>query len=63
MKKFGFWGRSGIYKYANDLSHPTLSGLDSALIGETQTNIKHLLDMIERIAPVHYKALRSAIAD
>lgn len=54
--------KSALYKYANDLSHPTHSGLDPALVGETQTNIKHLLDMIEHIAPIHYKALRDTIA-
>lgn len=54
--------KSALYKYANDLSHPTQSGLDPALVGETQTNIKHLLDMIESIAPVHYKALRETIS-
>ncbi|WP_278924538.1 AAA family ATPase [Pseudophaeobacter profundi] len=54
--------KAALYKYSNDLSHPTLSGLDPALIGETQTNIKHLLEMIEHIAPVHYKALRDTIA-
>lgn len=54
--------KSALYKYANDLSHPTQSGLDPALVGETQTNIKHLLDMIKHIAPVHYKALRETIA-
>jgi hypothetical protein len=54
--------KSALYKYANDLSHPTQSGINPALVGETQTNIKHLLDMIEHIAPVHYKALRDTIA-
>lgn len=54
--------KAALYKYANDLSHPTLSGLDPALVGETQTNIKHLLAMIENIAPVHYNALRKTIA-
>ena len=47
--------KAALYKYANDLSHPTLSGLDPALVGETQTNIKHMLDMIEFVAPTHYK--------
>jgi len=54
--------KAALYKYANDLSHPTLSGLDPALVGETQTNIKHLLEMIEYIAPVHYKALKETIS-
>lgn len=53
--------KSALYKYANDLSHPTLSGLDPALVGETQTNVTHLLEMIETIAPVHFKALIETI--
>lgn len=53
--------KSTLYKYTNDLSHPTLSGLDPALVGETQTNIKHLLRMIKAVAPVHYKALTGAV--
>jgi len=52
--------KSSLYKYTNDLSHPTMSGLDPALVGETQTNIKHLLEMIQTVAPVHYKALTGA---
>lgn len=54
--------KSAIYKYANDLSHSTSSGIDPALVVETQTNTKHLLEMIETVAPVHYKALTSIIA-
>jgi wobble nucleotide-excising tRNase len=54
--------KAALYKYANDLSHPTLSGLDPALVGETQTNIKHLLDMIKHIAPFHFNALTDTIA-
>lgn len=53
---------SALLKFANDLSHPTLSGLDPALVIETQTNIKHLLEMIKTIAPIHYKSLTSTIA-
>ena len=54
--------KGALYKYTNDLSHPTLSGLDPALIGETQTNVKHLIEMIKDRAPVHYKALTDTIA-
>jgi wobble nucleotide-excising tRNase len=53
--------KSSLYKYTNDLSHPTLSGLDPALVGETQANVKHMLEMIDKVAPVHYKALTEAI--
>lgn len=53
--------KTALYKFANDLSHPTFSGLDPALVGETQTNIKHLVEMIETVAPIHFKALTEAI--
>ncbi|MBE1292946.1 MAG: AAA family ATPase [Rhodobacteraceae bacterium] len=53
--------KTALYKFANDLSHPTYSGLDPALVGETQTNIKHLLEMIEEVAPIHFKALTETI--
>jgi len=54
--------KTALYKYTNDLSHPTLTGLDPALVGETQTNVKHLLEMIETVAPVHYKATTETIS-
>lgn len=54
--------KAALYKYTNDLSHPTLSGLDPALVGETQTNVKHLLEMIKAVAPVHHKALTDTIS-
>lgn len=53
--------KTALYKFANDLSHPTFSGLDPALVGETQTNIKHLLEMIAEVAPAHFKALTETI--
>ncbi|AXI45849.1 hypothetical protein C1J03_07265 [Sulfitobacter sp. SK012] len=54
--------KAALYKYTNDLSHPTLSGLDPALVGETQTNVKHLLEMIRIVAPVHHKALTDTLS-
>ncbi|OWV40749.1 AAA family ATPase [Mameliella alba] len=53
--------KTALYKFANDLSHPTFSGLDPALVGETQTNIRHLLEMIKTVAPIHFKALTETI--
>ncbi len=53
--------KTALYKFANDLSHPTFSGLDPALVGETQNNIKHLLEMIKEVAPIHFKALTQTI--
>lgn len=53
--------KTALYKFANDLSHPTFSGLDPALVGETQTNVRHLLEMIKEVAPIHFKALTETI--
>ncbi len=53
--------KTALHKFANDLSHPTISGLDPALVGETQNNIKHLLEMIKKVAPVHFNALTQAM--
>ncbi len=54
--------KTALYNYTNVLSHPTSSGLDPALVGETQTNVKHLKIMIKEVAPVYYKALTKTIA-
>ena len=35
--------------------------LDPALVGATETNVKHLLEMIKAVAPVHYDALTVTI--
>lgn len=53
--------KTALYKFANDQSHPTISGLDPALVGETQNNTKHLLEMIEKVAPIHFNALTQAM--
>ncbi|WP_427449961.1 AAA family ATPase [Litorimonas sp. WD9-15] len=53
--------KTALYKYANDLSHPTFSGLDPALVGETQTNVGIVLRMIEEVAPLHFKTLEDNI--
>ena len=53
--------KTALYKFANDLSHPTFAGLDPALVGETQTNIRHLVEMIKTVAPIHFKALTETI--
>ena len=53
--------KESLYKYTNDLSHSTLSGLDPALVGATETNVKHLHEMIKAVAPVHYDALTVTI--
>jgi len=49
-------------KFANDMSHPTFSGIDPALVVETQNNITHLLELIENVAPIYYKATTETIS-
>ena len=49
--------KTALNKYANDLSHPTFSGIDPSLIGETQTNVGIVLKMMEDVAPMHFEAL------
>jgi wobble nucleotide-excising tRNase len=49
--------KTAVYKFANDLSHPTGKGFDPALVAETQKNTEYLLEMIKLLAPVHYDAL------
>ena len=53
--------RNIIYKFTNDQSHSTFSGLDPALVGETQTTINHLLEMIQKVAPLYYETLTEKI--
>jgi hypothetical protein len=53
--------KESLYKHKKNLSHSTLSGLDPALVGATETNVKHLLEMIKAVAPVHYDALTVTI--
>lgn len=49
--------KTAIYKFANDLSHRTGKGFDPSLVAETQKNTSYLLEMIEAVAPLHYKGL------
>lgn len=48
--------KTALLKFAQDMSHPTFSGIDPALVAETKNNIVHLLELIEHVAPIHYKA-------
>lgn len=50
--------KTAIYKFANDLSHYTGKGFDPALVAEAQKNTSYLLEMIESVAPLHYKGLK-----
>lgn len=49
--------KTAIYKFTNDLSHFTGKGFDPALVAETQKNTAYLLEMIEKVAPLHYQGL------
>lgn len=51
--------KTAINKFANDLSHFTGKGFDPALVAESQKNAKFLLEMIEAVAPLHYKGLEA----
>jgi wobble nucleotide-excising tRNase len=51
--------KTAIYKFANDLSHRTGKGFDPSLVAETQKNTTYLLEMIEAVAPLHYKGLEA----
>jgi hypothetical protein len=54
--------KTALLKFANDMSHPTFSSIDPALVAETQNNIAHLLELIENVAPIYYKATTETIA-
>lgn len=53
--------KTALLKFANDMSHPTFSGIDPSLVEESKNNISHLLELIEHVAPIHYKALTDTI--
>ena len=52
---------TAIYKFTNDQSHITGKGFDPSLVGETQKNVKYLLEMIQAVFPEHYKILVESI--
>jgi wobble nucleotide-excising tRNase len=49
-----------IYKFTNDQSHITGAGFNPALVPETKKVVKELFEMMEEIAPEHYKILDQA---
>jgi len=49
-----------IYKFTNDQSHITGSGFNPALVPETKKVVNELLEMIEAIAPQHFKSINAA---
>lgn len=54
---FDLHKKTAIYKFANNLSHPTGKGFDPALVAETQKNVTYLLEMIKEVAPLHFEGL------
>jgi len=60
--KFDENKKSAIYKFTNDLSHPTGKGFDPALVAETQNNVKYLLEMIKELAPEHWKGMEESFS-
>ena len=49
-----------VYKFTNDQSHITGSGFDPSLVPETQKVVKELFEMMEAIAPSHFKIIDQA---
>src|SRR3990167_6887716 len=49
-----------VYKFTNDQSHITGSGFDPSLVPETQKVVKELFEMMEAIAPSHFKIINQA---
>ncbi len=49
-----------IYKFTNDNSHITGSGFDPSLVPETQKVLTEVFEMMEKIAPEHFKVLDAA---
>ncbi len=62
LKAFGFDKQKldAVYKFTNDQSHITGSGFDPALVPETQKVVKELFEMMEAIAPSHFKIIDQA---
>lgn len=50
-----------IYKFTNDQSHFTGKGFDPALVAETQKNTVYLMELIEKVAPLHYNGLKALV--
>jgi wobble nucleotide-excising tRNase len=54
--------KTALLKFTQDMSHATFSGIDPALVAETKNNIAHLLELIENVAPIYYKATTETIS-
>ena len=61
LKSFDQNKRTAIYKFVNDQSHFTGKGFDPSLVPETQKNVEHILEMIEKTFPEHYKIMIESI--
>lgn len=62
LKESGFDKQKldAVYKFTNDQSHITGSGFDPSLVPETQKVVKELFEMMEAIAPTHFKIIDQA---
>lgn len=62
LKKDGYSSQKldAIYKFTNDQSHITGAGFDPALVPETKKVIGEILEMMETIAPEHFRIINSA---
>lgn len=55
--------KTGLLKFANDMSHSTFSGIDPALVSESKRGISNLLEIVEQVAPVPHNASINKIAN
>jgi len=49
-----------IHKFTNDQSHITGSGFDPALVPETQKVLDQIFEVMQQVAPDHFKILDEA---
>lgn len=59
LKKIGYDEQKidAIYKFTNDQSHITGAGFDPALVPETKKVVSELFEMMELIAPEHFRII------
>jgi wobble nucleotide-excising tRNase len=62
LKRLGHDGQKldAVYKFTNDQSHITGAGFNPALVPEAKKAVDTLFEMMEGIAPTHYKVLEQA---
>lgn len=50
-----------IYKFTNDQSHITGSGFDPSLVQEAKKAIENIFELMEELAPEHYRILSASV--